>query len=1043
MKKKRPTLDPDLRLESTTIIRSFLISFFCICLGFFATGQTGPGGIGNSASNPLWLDAHTMGGLNGGAISSWTDYSGNGINAAQPLTTKQPTFVTGAVNGRDAIDFNGTQNINCPATSSMDNVMFFDWYVVSQIDNFNILSIPFVVDYGSTGALDVFAGLLTQNGLPQSSFGHNSSAALIKANFPVTSGYNLYQGVYNSTANTVSSNTNFTQNAVNTNNSFNTATHQGFNIGGKNTAYRMNGQISEVFVFNFVLNTAQKKILQNYISSKFGTVITTDLYGFDGTHGLGVIGIGQDDVANSHTDSQGNTVVRLNTPSALSDGEYLFVGHDDKDLSTFSINVPAPLETRFKRTWQVQKTGDLGSVTLIFDLDASTDFSANSSNYRLLVDADGDFSTVNQSISGTYNAGANSITFTNVNLATGDFFTLAGDMPGDIYSIASGNWSNPSTWDCGCVPSQLNKVFINPGHIVEVDVDGECLDLFVDATGGGLTMNSGSNLDIYGSFDLLGTLTASTGQISFVGTSGQYFDANGATVDLNNILISNTDPAGVTFMTSQYILNGTLSVNVGTLIIPSGTGLIINSTTANTEGRIGTLPVGAAITGNVSVRRFIPAGLADWRDICSPVIGATFTNWDPDLAMSGTGFPDGCAYGLGGCFASVRYTVNGTSVNVYNVTDPITNGRGYNVFMGDDLVNFSGTTLTSTGTVNGSSDIPKSLNTGWHTIGNPYVSPMLYSLTTRTSQISNYFYVYDASIGDYQWYDGATSSSSIPELAGGLMNTYQGIWVYASSLGTITFHQTDKTTSATFLRSEEAGQDVSLKLILKENSTTYQSSILIEESLFATDNMDSLMDMRQLNNGFEAAPRISISTNGDLVRKNYIQDDKRNKSFNLETKFNNAGYYTIEASNFENFTNYRKIVLFDNQTGDFIDLKTEQSYTFYSEITEGHRFTLILTNAEISTEATVQSLTINESEIIDNGLAITQMGNTFNIVSTIEYGEDSQIKLVNVLGQQEVFMQSIKLIEGGNLISIPEEFSGVHILVVTTGDRIVTKKVVL
>ncbi|MBK9590952.1 MAG: hypothetical protein IPO32_05400 [Crocinitomicaceae bacterium] len=48
----------------------------------------------------------------------------------------------------------------------------------------------------------------------------------------------------------------------------------------------------------------------------------------------------------------------------------------------------------------------------------------------------------------------------------------------------------------------------------------------------------------------------------------------------------------------------------------------------------------------------------------------------------------------------------------------------------------------------------------------------------------------------------------------------------------------------------------------------------------------------------------------------------------MYTKILNPGYHTIEAINLENFTNYRKVLLFDNVTGEFIDLKTELAYTF-------------------------------------------------------------------------------------------------------------------
>lgn len=1027
---------------------SILIGLVLFC-SIDLNAQTGPGGVGTSTNNTLWLDAHTMGGANGGAISSWTDYSGNNIPATQSIIAKQPTFVTGAVNGRSAINFNGTQNMNCGATANMNNVTYIDWYIVSEIDNFSTLSAPFNVDYGSTGPLDAFTGMLLQTGVT-SSYARTAAGALIKAAFPVTSGYNVYQGVWNRTAHSVTSNTNFTQNAINLNAYLNSATHEGFNIGGKNTIYRIDGKIAEVFVFNSALNTAQKKILQNYISAKYDIAISSDMFAFEGTHGLGVVGIGRDDASNLHADSQGNGVVRINTPSDMGDGEYLFTGHTDVSLSTFSTDFPPSITdgTRFERTWRVSKTGNVGTVDVTFDLDPTTDFSAaNPSEYRLLVDATGVFATADQVLTGTYTAGTNSITFTGVNLSHGDYFTLAGETPQDIHSITSGDWSNPATWDCGCVPSQLNNVFIDPTDIVEVDTDAECINLNVDATAG-LTMNSGSNLDLYGNLELYGSFTAATGQLSFVGTIPQFFDDGGNTVILNDLLINNIDPSGVVFFASQYTLNGTLTMVAGTLFLDDpGNVFIINSISSGTEGRIAAIPVGALIVGEVSVRRFIPSGLADWRDICSPVIGATFADWDPDLAMSGDNFPDGCASsGDDPCYESVKYTLNGIENGVLNVTDPITNGRGYNVFMGDDLSTFSGTTLTSTGTVNGSSDIVKVIGSGWQTLGNPYVSQMLYSSTTRTSQISNYFYVYDASIGDYQWYDGASGTASIPELNSGLMAIGQSVWIYTTSAGgTMTYHQSDKTTAnATYIRTqEEETADNNLYLKLREHNSTFESSIMLSVSDYGNDGLDSLMDMRLLVNGHETASRLSIVSDNVSLKKNYIRNDARNKAFNLNTNIKRAGYYSLELSNFESFIEYRHILLYDAETNEFIDLKQDLTYTFYSDVFDGNRFTLILTNEETSEASTVQSLTVNESDVTEESLTITQMGHTFNVVVSETLTSDSQVRLVNVLGQTEVYSTNVQFIEGSNLISVPSELYGVHILIITTGDRVLTKKVVL
>src|SRR5690606_10079099 len=107
------------------------------------------------------------------------------------------------------------------------------------------------------------------------------------------------------------------------------------------------------------LNTAQQKILENYIHAKFGTPISNVLYDYALTNGLGVVGIGRDNGANEHLASQGNGVVLINNPTDLNDGEYVFIGHDDISLVAYSTDFPAsiPDGTRLQRVWRITKTG--------------------------------------------------------------------------------------------------------------------------------------------------------------------------------------------------------------------------------------------------------------------------------------------------------------------------------------------------------------------------------------------------------------------------------------------------------------------------------------------------------------------------------------------------------------------------------------------------------------------------------------------------------------------------------------------------------------
>jgi hypothetical protein len=101
-----------------------------------------------------------------------------------------------------------------------------------------------------------------------------------------------------------------------------------------------------------------------------------------------------------------------------------------------------------------------------------------------LIDGDADMSGVIDHVTaGTYNAVDETVTFTNVDLQTGDFFTLAGDSPLGIISVQNGDWNQTATWDCACIPSAFNEVTIDIGHTVTVDAASFANDFNIEAGG--------------------------------------------------------------------------------------------------------------------------------------------------------------------------------------------------------------------------------------------------------------------------------------------------------------------------------------------------------------------------------------------------------------------------------------------------------------------------------------------------------------------------------------------------------------------------------
>ena len=1025
-----------------SFVGSVLFTFsLSICQSTFS--QTGAGGVGNAGTNVIWLDANTIIQANGTQVSSFADVSGNGNNLSQGTFVKQPLFNTGVVNGLPAIQFDGVNDLlsrgATPALASTN----LTYFIVFKRANL-------------TSQMLITAGYAS-NSPKWRTYCNSGSNNLINAHFSPTIKHASYTDA--GTPTFISTHITPTQIRVYklglqqalTNAAYTAPTgHQNLALGNTLVAgpnnYTLNGFVAEVVVYNSALNNLQRIIVENYLGAKYGMTIPTDLYVYQASHNIGLIALGNDGVS-SQTTAKGSGVLELSAASAMTTGEYFIVAHTNDALSNFTTSdIPPSLigYKRWTRTWKLDETGEVGNVTLKYYLAGGNNF-GETTTYTLLVDnvtQNGDFSDATQ-VTGIYDGGSQTITFT-TNINDGDFFTLsASDQTLEIHAINSGNFSNPNTWDCVCIPNGNDNVFIDANVSVTLDINAEVGYFSIGDPGGLLIMNTNNTLSIYKDWDMLGSVQLTAGKIAMVGIADQYINPGGNALDFNDFEINNSGGGTVTLYESFYSLKGTLYPIKGHLTLDSapGNSFIFLSTASTGGARINQIASGFTFTGNYTTQRFIPPGLTNWRGLSCPVAGSTLLDWDANCAISGIGFPDGCAIGVSGCFYSVRFWKNSILNNVTSIVHPLVIGRGYEMHLGDDLNNFSGVTLSNKGQLETSASVPISMNTGWMTLGNPFLSPILFSSIAKPSQLGNYFYVYDASIGDYQWYDGISGLGSIPELNNGLMSQYQSVWVFITSACSMSIEQSNKTTTnGTYIRSSEVVQN-SLTLFLKEQNSTYRSSIVLQEMNGASDDLDSSMDFRQLITGSEAAPGFSFFTESSLIRKNYIENNFLNKSFILHTNFKNDGYYTIEAANIENFNSYRKVLLFDNLTNEFIDLKTELNYTFYSEISEGNRFTLILTNGEVEAESTIQSLTINAEG--ENGLIITQMGHMFNVVSSEDYTDNSQISLVNVLGQNVIFNQSMKFVSGSNIINVAEECVGVYILVIATGDKIVTKKVVL
>ncbi|EDP96500.1 hypothetical protein KAOT1_03787 [Kordia algicida OT-1] len=495
----------------------FIISFY----SFNSHAQTGPGGVGtNDGSSPLqlWLRADDLDAdeltndnpSNGASVSTWNDFSGNGNNFIS-TGSNPPTYNTGTFN---SVDFLATSNNVMTPNSFQTFAGGTIFFTLNGSDGGKFSNTLFndssrslrLEQYFNTGRIGY-----TRYGIQD----HTSSLSSIFNSDGILS-YDKQTG-----------SNNITIGRNNTSTSLNISGSPLF-IGtlGRNGVDEANYDMYEVIVYNSRLNTAQRIIVENYLSAKYGSInILNDLYSQDnsgnGNFDHDVAGIGQATDGTNHTDSRGTGIVRINTPSALSNGDFLFWGEETKDPTYVFSNDPVNYTEQLSSKWRVSKVNDLGTVTVAFDI-TGMDLSGKQScqPLQLVVDNHSDFSSptvYDLTVVGT------TATATGVSFTDGDYFTLRYldqiVWNGTSFFHGSGTANAPDDTD------ECLKFTVKSGATGTLTFDAHVREIEVES-GGTITVSDGilleveDQVNINGVVDLLGEAQLIQNHTSATSNSG-------------------------------------------------------------------------------------------------------------------------------------------------------------------------------------------------------------------------------------------------------------------------------------------------------------------------------------------------------------------------------------------------------------------------------------------------------------------------------------------------------------------------------------------
>ncbi|MBK7819367.1 MAG: hypothetical protein IPJ60_18885 [Sphingobacteriaceae bacterium] len=248
---------------------------------FWVISQTSPAGVLTSASCRIWLDAgdlnadgnYTNNPAVGTFVTTWNDKSGNANNLTQATASARPTYsILGSFN---TLSFDNTgANINyMTATTQVMLTPGTMYFVIRATDAGDGANCLFDRTVASNTSIR-FEQWNNANRIGFTKYGVSDYVSTIVPSY----GSNVILSYVKTAA---SNNVDVTQNATN-----NIITVGSANPGlplyvlGKNSSVDgMNANVMEALAYNAELNRAQRNIVDNYLSAKYGGItIPTDMY---------------------------------------------------------------------------------------------------------------------------------------------------------------------------------------------------------------------------------------------------------------------------------------------------------------------------------------------------------------------------------------------------------------------------------------------------------------------------------------------------------------------------------------------------------------------------------------------------------------------------------------------------------------------------------------------------------------------------------------------------------------------------------------------
>ncbi len=489
----------------------------------------------------------------------------------------------------------------------------------------------------------------------------------------------------------------------------------------------------------------------------------------------------------------------------------------------------------------------------------------------------------------------------------------------EITSVASGDWNEPETWDCDCVPSEANSVTVEDGHEITFTEDKEVYTLHVRPDGVVSSLTEGLTLEINRDIAIYGALNLSECELHLDGAEVQRVYGN---CNAEKLFLSSTN---------EIIVEGNLFLSkelwVGEATLTTSDRVFLTAF----NGELAQLApmFSGAINGKVNTSKEIVLTENGFIGLGTPVSDATIQTIVDDFDTAnfpGSDFED---IDFQTVFYYVEESDDATTdyIQVGSSVDPMVPGRGYYVFALEGTHVFNEQGIPNVGEIDIAVDYTNNLSPatdGLNLVANPYLASLNWDSGDgwEKENLVGALYVWDASQKQFRTYINGSGING----GSAFIKPMEAFWVMASDEDpTLTVNETAKV-----LHNSDTNQEGQNMMVSITNGT-YSDEFVIASNSQATESFDSDLDALKFY-GDNVVPNIcTLSDDGVKLAINNLPNLTDVYDIDIMINIPVAGDYTVNVSGAETFLNNRCVVVEDLITEELYDLTEVTEFSFTSE----------------------------------------------------------------------------------------------------------------